>query len=127
MVERPGELDASARDVGMRRARDGDRGVLGHALAGLLGAPAVDGHEAGENHRLGLLPRRREAPRHEQEIQPRLQNVIATFIEPSGSRARANASAARATGNRCETRSATRTSRRAIRSRASKVSSGPQE
>ena len=129
VVEGGGELDASARDVGMGRTGHGDLRRLVDARTRLGSRAPVHRDEAGEDQGLRLLPRRREPAIDEEQVEAslRLQRAITTFIDPSGSRARSNAATASAIPKRCETRSATATRRLAIADRASRVSSGPQE
>jgi hypothetical protein len=73
-VERGRQLDAAARDVGMRRSGDLDLGVLRHGDARLVGAPAGDGDRAREDHRLRLLAGRSEAAQDEQAVEAQLHD-----------------------------------------------------
>ena len=89
VVEGRRELDASARHVGMLGTGDADRDGLVEGLPGFLRPPPVHLDEPREDEGLRLRPRRREAPRDQQRVEPRLQSANTTFIDPSARRARA--------------------------------------
>ena len=77
-VERAGELDAAAADVGMIRRDELDARVGGDRGAGLRDDLAVDRHLAGENQRPRALARGREAAIDEGDVETDF--VLATAL-----------------------------------------------
>ncbi len=136
-VEGRRELDASARDVRVRRSRHRHDRAGRHRLPRLLGAAPVHLHEAGQDQGLRLLPRRGQSPRDQENIQARAVRALHAIVlnrpetRPSssppapGRGRRPRAPRRRRSG---VTRDRRRRPGRSPRSsRASRVSSGPQE
>ena len=89
-VERPRELHAAARDVGVVGAAHLDRSVVRHERAGLVDAVPADEDLSREHEGLRARPRRREPAGHEQVVEALLRHRRVTSL------ARARAGAERA-------------------------------
>src|SRR5512141_2773262 len=112
------QLHAPARNPGMLRLRDSDLGVLGHSQAGFDPLVAGDRDPAREDERFGPGPGFREPALHEDDVETLFQKVTTTLRTSPPCRASTNASAARARGTRCVTRSLARTVPRSMSARA---------
>ena len=121
------QLHASARNPGMLGLPDFDLGVLRDRRSRFDPLAPNDRNPAREDERLGPRARFGEPALHEDDVQPLLQMVTTTFRTSPPWRASAKASAARASGTRCVTRSAARTTPRSSSASASRMSAAPQE
>jgi hypothetical protein len=64
------ELQSPAGHIRARVLREGERGVFGDHRARLVDALLPEAHAPREEHRLRALPRRHEAPRHHEPVNP---------------------------------------------------------
>ena len=88
---------------------------------------AIHRDPPGKDEGLGARARLGESPFDENEVEALFQNVTTTLRTSPPLRARAKASAARASGTRCVTMPAARTTPRSMSASASRRSRAPQE
>jgi hypothetical protein len=75
MIQRAGQLEPAAADVGQRLG-DLDSAIFGEGVTGLVGPLAIDSNAAGEDQSSRLLARIGEAPLHQDLIQTSLHGRL---------------------------------------------------